>query len=131
MITAAQLKTRFPGAFDAIADATVNLCIDEAAAVILEATWGADYDTGLLYLSAHLLERTIPKPGSPLGPASVSGQLKSWTADGLSVTFAEAALATTTTVSDSEFMSTAYGQRFLSLRRIRQHGPRVPHDFFS
>lgn len=129
MITASQLKARFPGAFDSVLDATVNLCIAEAAATILEDTWGAAYDTGLLYLTAHLLDRTIPKPGSPLGPASVSGQLKRWKADGLEVEFADTSSASTTT--DADYKATVYGCRFLELRRIHQGGPRVPHDLFS
>jgi len=129
VITAAQLKARFPGAFDSLSDAVANACIAEAAATILEATWGSDYDTGLLYLTAHLLERTVPKSGSPLGPAAVSGQLKRWKAGDLEVEFAQ--YATGGSGLESDYRSTAYGCRYLELRRIHQGGPRVPHDLFT
>jgi hypothetical protein len=114
VITATQLKARFPGAFDSLADAVVDACIAEAAATILEATWGSDYDTGLLYLTAHLLERTVPKAGSPLGPAAVSGQLKRWKAGDLEVEFAQ--YATGGSGLESDYRSTAYGCRDPELR---------------
>lgn len=113
MITAIQLKARFPSAFDSLSDDFLNLIIAEACEVILESKWGASYDRGLLYLTAHLAS-TDSAPGS----SGAAGPVTSKRIGDVSVSYGSAA-----SVSSSDYASTTYGRRFLELRNIVQGGP--------
>jgi hypothetical protein len=53
-ITPSGFKTRFPE-FDAVAEARIQLFLDDAMVEVVESTWGDYYERGVYYLSAHLL----------------------------------------------------------------------------
>jgi hypothetical protein len=119
MITPSQLQAKFPGVFDALSDAEIQLAIDEAALNIDEDLWGDYYDIGLYYLSAHILIATTPTALG--GLAGASGPVTSQRAGAVSVSFAAGASA----VSASSYGSTGYGQQYLTYRRQIQGGPRA------
>jgi hypothetical protein len=116
MITPAEIQAKFPGSFDSLSDATIQLYIDEAANFISEDIWGDDYNLGLYYLTAHLLSSLVPASG---GGAGAAGPVSSRRVGDLSVSFAVAASATTT----ASFAQTSYGQMFMTYLRLNQGGP--------
>lgn len=113
MITATDIKARFPGAFTSISDALLETVIVEASLEISEGLWGTYYDTGLLYLSAHIASMSAMGASS----ASVSGPVSSKRIGDVSISYA------TPQGGVSAINSTSYGQRFLELRKRIQCGP--------
>lgn len=121
MITPADLKAKFPGAFDSLSDPDIQGAIDEAALMINESKWGTWYDLGLLYLSAHLLATFHPDASS--GDAGAGGPVTSKRIGDVAVAYGSKASASP--LFSSDLGSTAYGRRFLSLRLRVQGGPLV------
>jgi len=118
MITASNLRTRFPEFADKVDYPTQRLDFFIQDAVLLympEATrWGNKYDIALSYLSAHLL---VMADKSSLGDSSVShGPISTKTVDKVTVTRA----TTPKDQSDADLflMSTAYGQRYKTIRDL-------------
>jgi hypothetical protein len=116
MITPTQLQTRFPGDFDDYSDEFIELIIAEAAGQISETVWGSDYDLGLLYLTAHIIQTTTPEEG-----AADAGPINHRKIGDVEVRSA----AYLATKSVDGMHRTTYGQAFLRLRRIHQGGPLV------
>jgi len=110
MITATSFKTRFPE-FTSIADARIELFIEDAVLVLNEVNWGTKYDLGLYYLTAHYLALGEK---SSVGNSGSNGQVASKAVDGTSISYNNATL---TGVDDSYYSSTSYGQRYLQLRK--------------
>lgn len=79
-VTIEQVRERFPGAFDALADAALQAAVDEAARRVNRDVLGDWSDDGTLYLAAHLASFAR---GSGAGITSA-------TVGGVSVTFAGA-----------------------------------------
>jgi len=119
MITPADITAKFPGVFDSLLDATVQLAIDEAALNINEDLWGDYYNLGLIYLSAHLLAVSVP--GVLGGLAGAAGPVTSQGAGDVRVSFAAGASA----MSATFFGNTSYGQMYLQYRRTIQGGPKA------
>lgn len=116
-ISVADFRARFCEFSDSkeYSDARVQIFIDDAALLYLgmdEARWAGKYDIAQSYLAAHLL---AVNDKSALGDsASQAGPVSSVSAGGVSVTRA----TQTKDRSDTNefFMSTTYGQQFLSIR---------------
>lgn len=119
MIVPADITAKFPGKFNSLADATIQLYIDEAVLVIIESKWGDWYDLGLLYYTAHLL--SIMPVGSSGGSAGAAGPVTSRRVGDVSVSIAAAASAD----AFSNLSQTSYGIQFATYRRIIQGGPLV------
>jgi hypothetical protein len=117
LATATDIKTRFPGAFDTLADNFIEAIIAEAALEISETVWGRFYQKGLIFLTAHFL---YCLPGSAPGGGGATGSISSQSVGDVSVSFATAAPISLPMQSLS---SSSYGQEFLRLRRLLQGGP--------
>lgn len=109
-VTPASFKIRFPE-FGSVLDARIQLFLDDAGVLLNEAFWGAKYDLGTSYLTAHYLTigtSTENGASGSIAPVSSRG------VDGTSVSYAQ---VTSGNVADSFYASTVYGQRYLALRR--------------
>ena len=102
MITSTAFKIRFPE-FTSIADAKINLLIDEAY-LSIGAKYGKFQDTAVLYFVAHNL--VIETNGLNAMSATVSSQ----SVDGVSVSYA---MPTTINEINAYYGSTGYGQKYL------------------
>lgn len=110
MITATSFKVRFPE-FVSIADARIDIFIDDAVLILNEVYWGTKYDLGLNYLTAHYL--TLGEKSSG-GNSGSRGEVSSRAVDGTSTSYN---VVTLNSLSDSYYTSTSYGQRYLALRK--------------
>lgn len=113
--TAAAFKVRYP-AFDAVADATIEAALAEAAGRVDTSWVEADYQPALMAYAAHLL--TLDGMGSST-EAQLSG-IRSLSVGSLSITRAIADSA-----SGASITSTSYGLRYLELLQANRGGPRV------
>ena len=115
--TVDELRARLPEFADSVEypDARVQLFIDDAAAVYMgtdEGRWCGKYSYAQCYLAAHLLAAgTATEAGDS---SSKAGPVSSKSAGGVSVTRAVAANARSD--SDDFYISSSYGQRFLTIR---------------
>lgn len=114
-ITADTITTRFPGVFDALGDTLIGTIISEAENEILESVWGASYDLGLTYLTAHIATYTTPGGGA-VGNA---GPVTKRKVGDVELVFGAISAAF------SDLQATPYGQRFLQYRRWVQGGAKV------
>ena len=108
-------RARFPEFTDPpYSDERIQLFIDDTLCYMGEdeSRWCGCYDTAQAYLTAHLLALGT---ASAMGDsAAQAGPLLSAAADGVSYT--RAGTSNGVAGSDEFYASTAYGQRFLSLR---------------
>lgn len=112
--TAAAFKARHPR-FAAVADATVNVYIAEAARTVTTAWSHDDYADGIMYLAAHLMvmEGALAPTAVALG---VGNQIKSTKAGEVEVEFAaDAKPDGTSSRLWQNYGATIYGQRYLEL----------------
>jgi hypothetical protein len=110
---AATFKARHPR-FAALADATVDLLIAEAARTVTTDWAEEDYADGIMYLAAHLIvmEGLLDPTGTALG---VGNQIKKTKAGEVEVEFAtDAAPSGNGNVRDL-YSRTSYGKRYLEL----------------
>lgn len=114
LLTAAEFRAYFPGVFDSVSDALIDLRIAEAALQVLEARWGSFYALGLSYLTAHLLSSVPSAPGN----SGALGPVTSKRIGDVSVTYG--AVGSVSTVNGS----TSYGQQYEYYKSIVQSGPR-------
>lgn len=109
-IDPASFKIRFPE-FDSESDTRIQMFIDDSVVILNPAYWGEKYDLGLYYLTAHIL--TLANK-TAAGSNTLSGPVSGRSVDGSSVSYAT---FTPGDESDQYYMSTAYGQRYLALRK--------------
>lgn len=110
MITPTSFKVRFPE-FAAVADARIQLFIDDSVLSLNEVVWGTKYDLGLDYLTAHYL---VLGEKSSAGNTGSNNETSSQAVDGTSVSYNTAPVDS---IADSYYTSTSYGQRYLALRK--------------
>ena len=110
MVDPTSFKERFPE-FSTVADARVQLFIDDAVVVLNEVYWGSKYDLGVSYYSAHCL--TLGK-NSESGSTSPPGVVSGKSVDGVSISYSSPPISDMT---ESIYGSTVYGQRYLALRK--------------
>lgn len=110
-ITLADFRTRFPE-FDTVADERVELFIEDAELTLNESHWGAKYNLGLYYLTAHLLA-VGGRTSTSSGAAGAFSSVASRAVDGTSISYNQPAIDR---LGDSFYMQTAYGQRYINLR---------------
>lgn len=118
MITIADFRMRFPEFEDTseYPDGRIQIFLDDAVCLMGtdENRWcgTCKYDQALAYLVAHLL---FVATGSEAGATSANaGPITQKTAGGVSVT--RGAATKTRSDGDDFYMSTVYGQRFITLR---------------
>ena len=109
-ITPAMFRFKFKE-FEIEGDVKIQQYIDDAVASVNPVFWGAKYDLALYYLTAHYL--TLGNK-TEAGASNASAPVNSKSVDGVSVTYATATPADAT---EAYYMSTAYGQRYLALRK--------------
>lgn len=113
----ATFRLYFPE-WGAVADARVQLYLDDAEAYLNKQIWGDCYDKAVLYWSAHKLALSEQRVAQGSGAGgSGAGPLTSASVDGVSVGYAAPAWATGTNAGDAEYSKTPYGQEYLSLRQ--------------
>lgn len=108
-VTVAGVKSKF----SEFADTDVSLvqsCIDAALLNVNECAWGARYDLGVLWLSAHLLKVAT---AASSGGAS-SGLVTSKSVGDVSVSFADGSGS----YGDATLGTTPYGVQYLGFRRL-------------
>lgn len=110
--TITDFRARFPE-FNAVDDTIVQLNLNDAIDFISETKFGDKYAVVTLFYSAHLLALS-QKATASMGQGAPGGPITSSSAGGLSVSFAS---AVPTSTSESWFLSTSYGQRFLQYVR--------------
>lgn len=111
MIDPASFKTRFPE-FAAESDPRIQLFIDDSVIILNSVYWGEKYDLGLYYLTAHYLVLANKSEAGSI--TSAGGAIAGRTVDGVSVTYTT---AQPKNESDAIYMTTTYGQRYLTLRK--------------
>lgn len=111
MTTTAEFKARFPE-FDSIADARVQIFLDDAALVMDSGIWGGIYNLGQAYLAAHYL--SLAEKSSAGGSAATAGPVVSRSVDGVSVAYAGTPSAPSNS-NAAYYNSTQYGQRYMVL----------------
>lgn len=112
-ITAAEFKIRFPE-FVSESETRIDMFIEDAVVVLNEAYWGAKYNLGLYYYTAHILVLANRTDSGNVGSvAPVSGR----SVDGASVSYSTGNMATGGNDGDAWLNSTQYGQRYIALRK--------------
>lgn len=106
--TPTEFKARFPE-FSAVDDPRIQIFIDDALLVIKEPIWNSLYSLGVCYLAAHYLSLSEK---SSAGNGGSVGNVASKGVDGVTISYNTANL---TTIDQSYYFSTQYGQRFYSM----------------
>lgn len=106
-MTPTQFKARYPE-FSTTLDATIQLVIDDAAPWFDVPRWGDFYDQGVAAWVAHTL--TVNKKPTTGASGAVSGK----SVGDVSVNYAAPQLR----AADAFYASTAYGVRYMQLRRL-------------
>lgn len=114
--TALQVKARFPELED-ISDLTLEDIIDEASGSVSTAWCEPDYQRGIMYLTAHL----AVDQGFTGRPTEASGPITSSKLGDASDTYGQMQNVD----SAGAYSSTAYGRRFMQLRRANTQGVRL------
>lgn len=114
--TPATFRIRFPEFSDSVEypDTRIQLFLDDAAEDIGtdEGRWRGKYDRAHCYLGAHyLITGTKTEAGDV---SATAGPISGKTAGGVSVT--RAVVAKDLSSGDDFYLSTAYGQQFISIR---------------
>jgi len=112
--TAADIRALPSGEFAQLVDGSIQPFIDEAAREVSADVFGTIYEDAVKYLAAHLLA------GIMSGSKGAAGPVISETAGPLSRSFSAPVVSAT-----DSLQSTAYGRRYLDLRRQVAGGPQV------
>ena len=108
--------TRFPE-FTAVAEARIQLFLDEALLEIRESDWGDFYTKSLNLMTAHLLTLADLSGGVAGGATGSVGPVASRKVGDVSVSFGISA-ASLATGSDAWFNATPYGQELARLIEV-------------
>lgn len=110
--TVAEIKARYP-ALASIPDPTVQIAIDDAACMFNEARWGCLYAQGLAAYVAHQL--TVEQRAAAGGSAAAAGPMTAKRVGEVQYSYAAGQF---TKATDAFYATTAYGQKYLQLRRL-------------
>ena len=108
--------TRFPE-FTAIAEARIQLFLDEALLEIREGDWGAFYTKALNLMTAHLLTLADMQAAATGGASGSLGPVASRSVGDVSVSFGVSATSMATG-SDAWLNATPYGQELARLIEV-------------
>lgn len=118
MVTAAAFKTRYPK-FASVADETVQLYLNEAAAVVNSGDWvESDKDKATSLLAAH----NLSSEGLGSSADAQFGDFKRLKIGSLEL---ERAASVAASSNPSIFETTKYGREYLALMRSNFAGPLV------
>lgn len=112
--TSQQFLNRFPE-FVEVNDVTVDAFIAEALREVDSSWTEGDYATAIMYLVAHMMA-TEGHLASAGGPLATSGPVSSEKLGDASVSYASRS-ASGAAFDEADLQSTAYGLRFLTLRK--------------
>ena len=110
--TSADLKARYPE-FQQADESQVGLVISDAALEVDQTAWGKFYQAGVLALAAHLLSIETRRGGT--GAGASTGPVTSKKAGEIQISYAAPPV---NSLDEAVLASTAYGQRYLHLRRL-------------
>lgn len=110
--TPANLKARYPE-FVQADDNQVGLVISDAELEVDQTAWGKFYALGVLALAAHMLSIESRRGGT--GAGAMPGPLTSKKAGEIQLGYAAPPV---NSMDEAVLSSTAYGQRYLHLRRL-------------
>lgn len=116
--TPTDLKARYPEFKQA--DETVGLVISEAALEVAQSAWGKFYASGVLALAAHMLSIETRRGGT--GAGAMPGPVTGKKAGEIQFNYAAPPV---NSMDEAALASTAYGQRYLHLRKLIAIGIRV------
>lgn len=111
--TAADLKARYP-AFATVADATINVWIEDAQRIVTPSWAEGDYRPGIMALAAH----NMAEQGIATGGQSLAG-VTSFKSSQFSVTLSDQAASAT------GYGSTIYGREFRTMLARNVGGMRL------
>lgn len=109
-VSPASFIVRFPE-FASVDSDRIQLFLDDASLMINTAYWGDKADLGQSYLAAHYL---VLGSKTEAGSSAPTGAVASRSVDGVSISYAN---PTINDGSAAYYMSTAYGQRYLAIRK--------------
>ena len=116
MASVADFQARFPE-YEEVLEPRIQLFLDDAALLMKSPQkWGSFYDVALLYFAAHLL---AVGEHTEAGDVTAMGPVKQQEVDDVLIVSAVRDVEP----SASEFLSTAYGKRYLYYRKIMFSGP--------
>ncbi len=121
-VDAAFIQMLFPE-FAAVDPSRITAFIGIAQTSMSAGVWGNAYDSGLAYLTAHLLKKSGPG-GGVQGGTSTAGPLTQEKVGELQRTYGTVDLGPMS-ASDSLLTTTAYGMEYLRLRRLIPTTPMV------
>ena len=107
--TPTTFKTRFPE-FEEQDNTRIQLFLDDASTQISETKFGTSYDTAIAYLTAHYISLSEKTKNGSSGSV---GAVASKSVEGVSVSYNQ---ATANNQSESYYLSTSYGQRYLEIK---------------
>lgn len=110
--TPADLKARYPE-FAQADDNQVGLVLSEAELEVDQKAWGKFFALGVLALAAHMLSIESRRGGT--GASAMPGPLTSKKAGEIQLSYAAAPV---NSMDEAVLASSAYGQRYLHLRRL-------------
>ncbi len=113
MMTPTEFKTRFPE-FTTVADARVQVFLDEAEPMFDVERWESFYTQGLGNLVAHELALATPS----LKIATMSGAADGKTSKKVGAVAVTYAAELITAAAKNPYMRTSYGQKYSELRRL-------------
>lgn len=113
--TPGEIKRRYE-ALQGLPDSKIQIVIDDAVPMFDVARWGELYPQGFAAYVAHML--TIDKTLAKYGATGTTGTMTSKAVGDVSVSYS----APTAQHGDSHFNSTAFGHRYLQLRRMAGAG---------
>jgi len=125
MPTAEQFRERFSPTFDDVPDEKIGFALGDAARWVDDSWYEGDYQRAIMFLAAHYLVSEGALDGDGDMPSWAVGPMTSEKLGDASNTWASRAQVTGTTGLDAELATTAYGQRFLAIRRANRGGPIV------
>lgn len=115
MIDAATFRLRYPK-LAAKSDETIDYWLADAA-LIVDATWGADQEPATLALAAHGIQA-----GEQSGGAAIPAGVTRFRSGSMDVAFTEEAA---NALNSGGHDSTVYGREFLPYLRRNRGGPRL------
>lgn len=108
-ITPTEFKARFPE-FATIADARIQIFIDDSELEMSESYWGDLFARGQSYLTAHLL--ALGEQSATGASGGTAGPVTSKSVGGVSVSFGG---PTITDSTEGYWLTTSYGQEYWRL----------------
>ena len=104
------------------AEADIEVWLEVAASLHTASRWGSVYATAMCFYAAHCMKSLGYGLAAPGSVAGASGAVTSRKKGDLAESYGDGGASKAATASDAELMTTAYGRRYLAIRRSRASG---------